>query len=190
MTTIRLALVAAAVAASGIHTPADAQGLAPGGARRGQRETSLLFGYGQNHRIPNGMLVRFGLQDLKYRTARFRSPRSLMGYEFSVARQDGDIHQFSVSAIADYRRYFLVRGRTAVGYDLGFGLLHLSKEVSGLATRLNFTEQVGIVLQHSTGSNSALTAEYRFIHVSNAGIKAPDLGINASVFSFGHTWYR
>jgi lipid A 3-O-deacylase len=92
-----------------------------------------------------------------------------------------------LTAVASSRRYFYVRKNTAIGYDIAFGAARFGDAVEGLATRLNFTEQAGIVLQRRIGANSALTLNYRFCHISNAGTQRPNVGVNASMLSLGIT---
>jgi hypothetical protein len=87
------------------------------------------------------------------------------------------------------RHYFHLQGDTAFGYDLAFGGIRLENAVQGLATRVNFTEQAGLVLQRKMGRNSAISIQYRFSHCSNGGIKKPNVGINASVLSIGWSMF-
>lgn len=157
---------------------------------RGQRTVSLLAGYGENHKIPDSTKVRFGTNELKLRYGRFTSPRTEVSYEFIGGKQTKDLDSYTVSALIGYRRYFAVRGKTALSYDLGIGIIHFGDKIEGQATRNNFTEQAGFTLQHSVGQASAISLEYRFCHASNAGIKEPNVGINSSVIMAGYTWYK
>ena len=59
-----------------------------------------------------------------------------------------------------------------------------------VGTKINFTEQVGLTWQVATGTSSAFTLEYRFCHISNAGLKTPNVGMNVSALSLGYSWYR
>ena len=158
--------------------------------KRGQREIGFMVGYGENHRIPSAMKNRFAFDVFSFRSGRMTSPRTQIALEASVGKHFKNADRVALSAVFGYRRYFLVRGSMAVGYDLAIGLIYMDSRVDELATRTNFTEQVGLVLQVGTGRNSALTMSYRFSHVSNAGITLPNIGLNTSVLSVGYTYYR
>ena len=158
--------------------------------RYGLRDFTLVSGYGENHRIPSPMKARIKFDQANLRWGRFTSPRTARAFELSLGGQvDGQDNQI-ISAVVSHRHYFAVGKHAALGYDLAFGGLHFQHPVYGLATRLNFTEQVGLVLQYRVGVNSALSLQYRFCHVSNGGIKTPNVGVNASVLSVGLTWYK
>ncbi len=157
---------------------------------RGQREMTVSVGYGENHRIPASVRDRFGFDALTFRYAWFTSPRTQGALEFCAGRHVRGQENFSVSSILGYRRYFLVRGGTAVGYDLGIGLVGMEDAMDGLGTKINFTEQVGLTWQVATSMSSAFSLEYRFCHISNAGLKMPNVGMNVSALSLGYSWYR
>lgn len=155
----------------------------------GQRDFTLLSGYGENHRYPSPMKSRIRFDQTSLRWGRFTSATTEKAYEIGLGSQVKRDESLILSAVTSHRHYFLVRKNVALGYDLAFGVVHSQDSVPGLATRLNFTEQAGIVLQHKVGANSALTLQYRFCHISNAGLKKPNVGINASVLSLGLTWF-
>lgn len=182
-----LALAAAIVAAAG---PCLSDTLRFDSFERGDREYSVLLGSGANHRIPSATESRFKFDAVKLRYGAFTSPRTQLALEFTTGIQKEDPNNRATWATTNYRRYFMVRGSTAVGYDISFGLLRLSHGVPELGTRINFTEQMGIVLQQGTGENSAWTLEYKFSHISNAGVRLPNIGINASIISLGYSWYN
>jgi hypothetical protein len=157
--------------------------------QRGQRDLTLVAGYGENHRFPACMKTRIRFDQTSLRWGRFTSPANENAFEVGMDSQVKGQENLILSAVASRRHYFLVKKNIAVGYDLAFGAARFEHAVSGLATRLNFTEQVGLVLQHKVGASSALTLQYRFCHMSNAGIKKPNVGVNASVLSLGLTWF-
>ena len=157
---------------------------------RGRREMTVSLGYGENHRIPASMKNRFGFDTLTFRYAWFTSPRTQGALEFSAGRHVKGQENFSVSSTLGYRRYFMVKGSTALAYDLGVGLIRMKDEIDGMGTKINFTEQVGLTWQVATGTSSAFTLEYRFCHISNAELKMPNVGMNVSALSLGYSWYK
>jgi len=69
----------------------------------------------------------------------------------------------------------------------GIGLLYMSQHTPEQSTQFNFFEQGGIGAHYFFNPNTAFTAECRIRHVSNAGIKHPNHGINTLFFLIGTT---
>ena len=137
--------------------------------QRGQREYAVMAGYGVNHRIPEAAKDRFSFDILKIRYAVFTSPRTQLALDLTAGNTEGKMNNSALWATTSYRRYFIIRGSTAVGFDFNFGLLRLRRHISELGTRTNFTEQIGLVLQHAVSPSTAMTLEYKFSHISNGG---------------------
>ncbi len=155
----------------------------------GQQEWGILLGYGGNHRIPSSVHDTFRFGVLKIRYGSFASRRDELGAELSYERIGGDENKNSVAATFAYRRYFLKRGSTALGFDAGIGGRWYDGKIRLLGTESNFTEFVGFTFQHGLGPSSALSVEYRFNHTSNAGTSYPNTGVNASSIGVGVSWY-
>lgn len=149
----------------------------------------MTVGYGENHRIPTCVRERFRFDDTTFRWGRFDSDRNETAYELAFTNQIAGGQNEAFMAVATKRHYFAVRGNTALAYDLGFGIIRFQDAIEGLATRANFTEHVGLVLQYRIASNRALSIQYRFSHCSNGGIAKPNVGVNASVLSVGWSWF-
>ncbi|MCL5104476.1 MAG: acyloxyacyl hydrolase [Armatimonadetes bacterium] len=188
MKLVQIAAIALAALACG--SASWSQDLRFDSFQRGQREYAVLAGYGVNHRIPEAAKDRFSFDILKFRYGVFTSPRTQLAFDLTAGNTEGQMDNSAFWATTSYRRYFIVRGSTAVGFDLNFGLLRMRNPVSELGTRTNFTEQIGLVLQHGVTPSTALTLEYKFSHISNGGIRLPNVGINASMVSLGYSWYR
>ncbi len=153
------------------------------------REFGLTVGYGENHRIPECMDNRYRFDDITLRWGRFITKSDENAYEVGFNREIAGKDNEAAVAVVTRRHYFHLHGDTALGYDLAFGGVRLENAVQGLATRANFTEQVGLVLQRKTGRNSAVSIQYRFSHCSNGGIKKPNVGINASILGIGWSMF-
>ena len=186
----RFQLAAMIVAITALCSPATCQRLRYDSMQRGQHEFSIIAGYGHNHEIPESTKDHFSFDILKARYGWFTSPRTELYTDLSVGNINRDDGNYALSASMNYRRFFAVRGSTALSYDLSFGFTHFSDGMSSLGTKTNFTEQLGLTYFYATGHSSALSLGYTFSHTSNAGIKLPNLGINASLISIGQTWYR
>lgn len=173
-----------------IHSPAIGDSLKFDSIDRGQHTISLSAGYSENHRIPTSMRIRFASDVIKLRFGKFTSPRTEVSYELVGGQQIKNLDGYSVAGLIGYRRYFAMHGGTAISYDLGIGAIHLGEKMDGLATRNNFTEYVGLTLQQAVGEAASINIEYRFSHISNAGTKKPNVGINSSVVMIGYSWYK
>jgi opacity protein-like surface antigen len=73
--------------------------------------------------------------------------------------------------------------------------LHASAGVSAtdigrpdLSTIFQFNEQGGIGVQWFLSDPIVVTAEYRFMHISNAHIRRPNHGVNSNLFLAGVAW--
>jgi hypothetical protein len=76
--------------------------------------------------------------------------------------------------------------------DVGAGILHttLHKRAPELSGRLQFLPQAGLGIQYFFRPQRALVFEYRYVHMSNAGIEQPNEGYNASMLTMGFRWLR
>jgi lipid A 3-O-deacylase len=86
---------------------------------------------------------------------------------------------------------FKGKGRLKPFTTLGGGLLFTNHDVPVATNDLNFTPQGGFGFHWMHAPKRALTWEFKYIHVSNAGLSNANSGINASFhFTLGYTWFR
>jgi len=62
----------------------------------------------------------------------------------------------------------------------GLGLIYMTQHTREQGTQFNFNEYGGIGAHYFFKKNIAFTVEYRFRHISNAGRKYPNHGINTN----------
>jgi opacity protein-like surface antigen len=76
--------------------------------------------------------------------------------------------------------------------DLGAGMMHttLNTRVPEVSGRLQFMPQAGLGIQYFFSPQRALVFEYRYFHMSNAGIQQPNDGFNGSMLTIGFRWLR
>jgi hypothetical protein len=76
--------------------------------------------------------------------------------------------------------------------DVGAGVLHttLNTRAPELTGRLQFLPQAGLGIQYFFRPQRALVFEFRYVHMSNAGIEPPNEGFNASMLTIGFRWLR
>lgn len=72
----------------------------------------------------------------------------------------------------------------------GGGPLFVDLGLPTMGTKLNFSYQGGVGLQHLIDKNTALSLEYRYHHISNAGTANPNEPINSTKVLMGISFYR
>ena len=73
--------------------------------------------------------------------------------------------------------------------DAGAGVSLTDIGRPDLSTTFEFNLETGAGVDYFLRENLALTLQYRFLHMSNARIASPDLGVNANVISVGLSWF-
>lgn len=71
----------------------------------------------------------------------------------------------------------------------GGGLVYMGEETAEQSTQYNFLPQLGAGISFFVNENCSVSIEYRYRHLSNAGIKEPNRGINTDMFLTGMSWY-
>jgi len=62
----------------------------------------------------------------------------------------------------------------------GVGLVYITQHTIEQGSQFNFNEYLGLGMHYFFKKNLALTVEYRYRHLSNAGIDKPNSGINTN----------
>ena len=95
-----------------------------------------------------------------------------------------------VTGVLPMFRYNFTRWEPLVPFfDAGAGVTLTDIEGPDLSGIFQFHEQVGVGAHYLFAERTAITVQYRFMHISNAGIRLPNLGVNANIFSAGITWF-
>jgi opacity protein-like surface antigen len=81
-------------------------------------------------------------------------------------------------------------GRTIPFLDMGAGVLNttLNLRAPELSGSTQFNPQAGLGVQYFFRPQWAVVLEYRYLHMSNNNIQAPNLGFNANLLSLGFRW--
>jgi lipid A 3-O-deacylase len=72
--------------------------------------------------------------------------------------------------------------------EWGGGMLYTSDSVPESSSRFNFTPQGGIGLSFFSAGGNGVTFQLKYMHISNAGIKKPNPGINSIQMLAGYEW--
>lgn len=86
---------------------------------------------------------------------------------------------------------FLSFGRWMPFWDGGAGMLwtDLAPRIPEQSTQFNFILQTGPGVSYFVSENFALTAGFRFHHISNSGIGERNIGLNAWLFNLGFSFF-
>ena len=71
----------------------------------------------------------------------------------------------------------------------GPGIIYITQHIREQETQCNFASQIGAGIRYLLGEKWAVDGEYRFRHVSNAGIKHPNRGIDSHIFLLGFSLF-
>jgi lipid A 3-O-deacylase len=92
-----------------------------------------------------------------------------------------------ITPLVRYR--FLADERLVPFVQLGAGILALDFHLRRQADGFNFTPQAGLGLHYVVWERVALTGEWRYHHISNAGIHERNGGIDSALVLFGVTFF-
>jgi lipid A 3-O-deacylase len=92
--------------------------------------------------------------------------------------------------LAPVVRYNFWTGTRIIPFlQAGAGVIALDADLRRQADGLNFILQSGLGLHIFLSPSTAVTGEWRFHHISNAGIHDRNAGINSSLFMLGLTFF-
>jgi hypothetical protein len=154
-----------------------------------QKRIGISIGYGQNHKFPAATKDHFKFAAIKLSFGKRISPRVENLFDISYSQLTEERENSSLSLTVGHRRYFKVTPTTAFGIELNIGIMTMKHRVHEQGSGNNFTEQLGLVYDYVVSEKNTVSLEYIFSHISNAGIKLPNVGINTSIVSLGYNWY-
>lgn len=115
-------------------------------------------------------------------------------FEYRVELQGGFITNFDDRAFVGISpiglRYNFTTAGKLVPYVeglLGGAYTDVPRYVQG--SRFNFTEMAGVGAQYFMTPGTALNLQARYMHLSNAGIREPNIGINEGFLLVGISFY-
>lgn len=89
------------------------------------------------------------------------------------------------AGLAGFIRYDLSGGRARPYVKVGTGPFYFTVDTVEQSTRLNFASYFCGGLRVRTGERSSLSVEYRYRHISNAGLRHPNSGVNGMFVMVG-----
>jgi len=90
-------------------------------------------------------------------------------------------------AFAFFLKYRFLKGRFQPYLKVGSGIIILTQDLKEQSTSFNFGSSLVLGFSLKTSSRLNLVGEVRYRHVSNAGIKEPNSGVDSRIFLLGFT---
>ena len=107
----------------------------------------------------------------------------------NVIFQQTNVYGFSFTPVL--LKWNFTSGQKVVPYlEVGGGVLFTSSDVPAGTNDVNFTPQAAFGLQFFRRENRAVSAAVRYVHISSAGLAAPNPGINTVQFTLGYHWWK
>jgi|SRR5271157_1034773 len=98
-------------------------------------------------------------------------------------------HGFAGGGTLMLRYNFLQFQRVVPFVELGAGIVGTDLDLKEQSDGFNFSVQGGVGAHYFVLPHVAVTAEWRFHHISNAGLRNPNSGINDSLFLLGASFF-
>ena len=87
-------------------------------------------------------------------------------------------------------RYNFLAGRRVVPFvDGSFGVVHLDFDLQGQSDGVNFSSGAGAGVHWFVAERWSLSPEIRWQHISNAGLRSPNQGVNTVLFLLGTSYF-
>jgi hypothetical protein len=168
--------------------PSDAGGggLSDGLLRTGLRELDVSVGYAGNLKIPpdpSRSNVRFVTVTPRYGWFETNRWEIMVELPLIISTRPDVRTGIGLSSLA--RRYFSRQRKFAPFFEIGGGILLTEIRVKEIGGSFQFTPQAGFGFRSHLGKHSDFTLGVRFHHISNAGIRKPNVGINSVLVMVG-----
>ena len=163
-------------------------------------EYAFLTGYGITHRGFGDTHTQVETFDMILRYGHFLSSELGKGHwyqgrhelllelPFHMAVDHHDRAMFGGYALGSWK--FTAPEKLVPYVFAGGGVVYVDLGLPSMGTRLNFSYQGGTGVQYFIRKDLALTGEYRYHHISNAGTSHPNEPLNSSKFLVGVSLFR
>lgn len=158
--------------------------------RRALRERDISIGYGRQ--IP---VSRFdGRTDVALfqvipRWGRFRDERQEFLWEVPLTLATDPKTAYAAGLTLMYRYHFSSNRRFAPFVEIGpgFVLTNLNDKIEEIGGHFQFSAQAGIGVRTALSESSDLVLSARWLHLSNAGTRSPNTGLNNYLVTAGYS---
>ncbi len=132
--------------------------------------------------------IGYMLSDVVAKNHWFRGNWEILGQVFGGMQYDPSLH-YVVGVTPVLRYNFITRTRCVPFLDLAAGFAATDIGEPDLGSVFEFNLHGGPGVHYFFNQNTALTLQYKFLHLSNAGTHLPNLGANVNMFSIGLTYF-
>ena len=175
-----------------ICTGADAKDLKPLSVK-GTKQFGINFGYGYS--FESNRDIRF-VNVFPYFGYVFTDPvgedwyrgtlEGIVEGAFSYVFKNQRAHSSGLTLMARYN--FLTNSEKTSPYlQFGFGMIGTNLKMRNFSPDINFTTNAAAGIQYFFKPKSSLNFEWRFQHISNAGIDEDNAGLNMNMFFIGYS---
>ena len=199
-------LAAGPTAASGQDSSPDGTGCPDGAggswSPRGRQTLSLAAGFGVG--LPIGPARGSDLEDVRFGAL---LPRWSIGVSDCVGRgswyrgavslaiegivmYDFEPHSGVAGGLTPLLHYeFFRKGRLIPYVEAGVGVIFTDLDLDQQDDGLNFTPQAGLGIRYELSERTEFIVGWRFHHISNAGLRDPNTGLDSSLFLLGMSYH-
>lgn len=177
-----------------LATPLSSEPLSPEPSldrfHRALRERDLSIGYGK--KMPLSRFhprTKITVYQVIPRWGRFRDSRQEFLWELPITYVSSPDTAYAAGLTLMYRFHFSSNRDFAPFVELGSGFVftNLDRKVRELSRSFNFSPQVGVGFRKAIGPSSDLVFSARWFHLSNAGTRAPNIGLNNYLLTAGYS---
>jgi lipid A 3-O-deacylase len=148
-----------------------------------------IFGGSETHDFALAKLM-FGLvlSDEVAKEHWYRGQWEVLGEVFGGGQFEPG-NAYVVGVTPGLRYDFATGTRWVPFFDAGAGASATDIGHPDLGGTFQFNLQTGPGLHYFVAKNAAITIQYRYLHLSSAGLEKPNNGVNTSVFYVGMGWF-
>jgi Lipid A 3-O-deacylase (PagL). len=189
--TVAPTAIAQAVAPSDtVATPEATEEVDPYRLRRGLRERDFSVGYGKKIQISRFKeRTKVTMYQLLPRWGRFKDDRQEFIWELPITYFSKPETAYAAGLSLMYRYHFSSNRRFAPFVEAGSGFVftNLDDKIDELTGGFQFSPQAGIGIRSALSPSSDLIVSARWFHLSNAGTRTPNVGLNNYMITAGYS---
>lgn len=158
--------------------------------RRGLRERDFSVGFGKKIQISRFKeRTKVTMYQLLPRWGRFKDDRQEFLWEVPIAYFSKPETAYAAGLTLMYRYHFSSNRRFAPFVEAGSGFVftNLDDKIPELNGGFQFSPQAGIGLRSALSPSSDLILSARWFHLSNAGTRKPNVGLNNYLITVGYS---
>ena len=171
-------------------TPEVTEAADPYRLRRALRERDFSVGYGKKIQVERFKArTKVTMYQLLPRWGRFKDDRQEFLWELPISYFSKPETAYAAGLTLMYRYHFSSNRRFAPFIEAGSGFVftNLDEKIPELNGGFQFSPQAGIGIRSALSRSSDLIISARWFHLSNAGTKKPNVGLNNYLITAGYS---